>query len=288
MNFRKQYEEYLNFFETRLKHFCAELDYRPPVLAESMRYSLLSGGKRVRPVLFFGMLEHYGLDYKAEFTLAAALECIHTYSLIHDDLPAMDNDDFRRGNPSNHKVFGEANAILAGDALLSEACSLLLGEGGKDGRHLRAAQYLAECAGPKGMIAGQSADLLYSEKEGDAEALAFIYAHKTGRLLKAPVVMAAILAERDIAAAERFGSELGNLFQLTDDLLDEKGERSKMGKTPGKDRKENKLTCVRIYGADEAELLADRAAANCHSALQNLGGDEFLAALVDFVRQRDN
>ncbi len=288
MTFGKQYDEYLSFFEGELKRFCAEMDYRPPVLCESMRYSLLSGGKRVRPVLFFGALAHFGGDYTKEAGLAIALECIHTYSLIHDDLPAMDNDDFRRGNPSNHRVFGEANAILAGDALLSEGMCLLLKEGKKSERHLRAAQYLADAAGAKGMIAGQSADLLYTGKTGGEEELGFIYAHKTGKLITAPIVMAAILCGGDEEKAEKFGEALGTLFQLTDDILDVKGESAKMGKTLGKDREEDKLTCVKVYGMERAELLADRTAANCHAHLRALGGDGFLASLVDLVRTRDN
>ncbi len=288
MNFRNKYDEYLSFFEGELKQFCAEMKHFPPVLTESMRYSLLSGGKRVRPVLFFGSLSHFGGDYTKEARLAIALECIHTYSLIHDDLPAMDNDDFRRGNPSNHKVFGEANAILAGDALLSEAMCLLLGEAGRSERHLRAAQYLADAAGADGMIAGQSADLLYTGRTGDEKELSFIYAHKTGKLLTAPIVMAAILCGGDEKKAEEFGEALGTLFQLTDDILDEKGESAKMGKTLGKDREEDKLTCVKVYGMEGAELCADRTAAHCHALLRALGGDGFLASIVDLVRTRDN
>ncbi len=288
MNFQKQYQGYLAFFEKELKRFCAEMTHRPPVLTESMRYSLLTGGKRVRPVLFFGTLEHFGVDHTAEVGLALALECIHTYSLIHDDLPTMDNDDFRRGNPSNHKVFGEANAILAGDGLLSEAMCLLLRESARSKAHLDAARYLANAAGADGMVAGQSADLLYTGQTGGEEELDFIYSHKTGKLIAAPIVMATLLGGGDADAAERFGQALGRLFQLTDDILDEKGESVKMGKTLGKDREEDKLTCVKVYGLKRAELLADRTAANCLSLLSNLGRDDFLAAVVEFVRNRDN
>ena len=289
MNFQIKYDEYLGFFEEALKKFCAEMSYTPPVLAESMRYSLLSGGKRVRPVLFFSTLDILGLDYRKEAEFAIAIECIHTYSLIHDDLPAMDDDDYRRGNPSNHKVFGEANAILAGDALLSTACSKLLKEAGKDERHLRAARLLMDAAGASGMIAGQSADLFYTGKEGDEDALRFIYEHKTGKLITAPVVMAAILAGEGEAELERYGDMLGLLFQLTDDLLDEKGESAKMGKTLGKDREEGKLTCVRVFGMSSSEILADKVAAKCRTALEPLGKDvSFLNELVGIVRGRDN
>lgn len=287
--FEEKYGEYHQAFEAALKKFCTEMDFRPKVLTESMRYSLLSGGKRVRPVLFFAFLDLFGADYRKETTLAVALECIHTYSLIHDDLPAMDNDDFRRGNPSNHKVFGEANAILAGDALLSEAAVLLLKEAAKDRAHCRAALRLMEAAGAGGMVAGQSADLLYTGKTATAEELDFIYVHKTGKLIAAPVIMAAILAGYGEETAECFGLELGRLFQLTDDLLDVKGDSSLMGKTLGKDAEEDKATCIKVYGAEQCEVLADRCAARCLDLLDQFQGDkEFLRGIVDLVRSRDN
>lgn len=282
------YDRYLNFFEEKLKAFCAEKKAQPSVLADAMCYSLLSGGKRVRPVLFFASLEHFGMDFTKEAGLALALECIHTYSLIHDDLPAMDDDDFRRGNPSNHIVFGEAHAILAGDALLSEAFSLSVREAERSPAHLRASCALAEAAGAQGMIAGQSADLLYTGKAGSEEALRYIYEHKTGKLLAAPVVMAAILGGGDLKAAEAFGTELGVLFQLTDDLLDVKGASQKAGKTLGKDSKEDKLTCIKLFGEERSEQLADTSAARCRAYLSALGNDRFLSDLVTLVRERDN
>lgn len=288
MNFQEQYAEYLSSFEEALKIYCVEMNFRPSVLTESMRYSLLSVGKRVRPVLFFGALEHFGMNYRVEERLAVALECIHTYSLIHDDLPAMDNDDLRRGRPSNHKVFGEANAILAGDALLTEGCRILLEEGEKSRRHLRAGQYLARAAGAEGMVAGQSADLLYTGTAGDESALRFIYRNKTGRLIAAPVVMAAILSDADEKAAEDFGFALGDLFQITDDLLDVKGESARLGKSIGKDEAEDKLTCVKLLGAKRAEEFADQTADRCFTALKVLGGSKFFSELVRFVRGRDH
>ncbi len=286
--FRKQYSKYHALFEEALKRFCADMRHEPPVLTESMCYSLLSGGKRVRPVLFFGALDLFGVDPSAETGLAIALECIHTYSLIHDDLPAMDNDDFRRGNPSSHKVFGEANAILAGDALLSEAMCLLLREAGRGERHRSAACCLAEAAGADGMIAGQSADLLYTGKAGGEKELQFIYSRKTGKLIAAPIVMAAHLGGGDVAAAEAFGQALGFLFQLTDDLLDERGESAKMGKTVGKDREEDKLTCVKVYGMERAELQVRQTAEHCRQRLAAFGGNEFLSSFIDLVQNRDN
>ncbi len=290
MNFQARYDRYLDVFERGLQAFCGDMRYEPPVLTESMRYSLLSGGKRVRPVLFFAALDLFGLPYPERLPLAIALECIHTYSLIHDDLPAMDNDDFRRGRPSNHKRFGEGNAILAGDALLSLAFDLLLRESKEDPRALEAAIELSRAAGAEGMIAGQSADLLYTANEtcGERE-LSFVYVHKTGKLIAAPLCMAAAIAGREKEQMRAFGEELGTLFQLTDDILDMKGESAKMGKTLGKDEKERKLTCVGVYGLRASEELADACAARCLLALKDISGDVgFLSDFVSLVRNRNH
>jgi geranylgeranyl diphosphate synthase type II len=216
---------------------------------------------------------------------------IHTYSLIHDDLPAMDNDDFRRGKPSNHKQFGEAHAILAGDGLLNEAFAICLDQCGKGEKYIRAAKYLNECAGIYGMIAGQSADLYYSDGyEGKEEELWYVQEHKTGKLLLAPVAMASILANnKDFFALESFGKLLGRLFQMTDDILDVTGDSAVLGKTIGKDEKANKLTCVRIYGLDGAKVRADMCAHDCFAILEAVGGDTtFLKGLVEYVLKRSN
>ncbi len=288
MNFAECYQQYYKAFETELIRFCADMNFTPAVLTESMRYSLLSGGKRVRPVLFLAAADCLGVPYEAELNFALALECIHTYSLIHDDLPAMDNDDYRRGRESNHKKFGEANAILAGDALLSYAFQLLLVESGKSDRHLRAALALSRAAGAEGMVAGQSADLLSEGKEAERDTLSFIYEHKTGKLVQAPLVMAAMLAGKNEAQMREYGKNLGILFQITDDILDVKGENSAMGKTLGKDEKAEKLTCVRLYGAKRSEQLADECAANCLVALDRMENADFLREFVHFVRNRNH
>ncbi len=287
--FEEKYAEYASFFEAALQEFCAEMQFQPPILAESMRYSLLLGGKRVRPVLFFAALDALGYEWKKEKNFAIALECIHTYSLVHDDLPAMDDDDFRRGKPSNHKKFGEANAILAGDALLNTAFSLLFREAGRGENYLYAARCLCEAAGADGMIAGQSADLLYSNsEEGGAEELDFIYKHKTAKLLEAPLIMAATVCGQSPIEWEQFGSCLGKLFQLTDDLLDVKGESASLGKTTGKDERENKLTCVKLFGLDASELQADLLSSRCHAILEGIRGEtQFFHAFTDMVRNRN-
>ena len=286
--FSKKYSEYWDLFESGLRNYCNGLNYEPPILAESMRYSLLSGGKRMRPVLFFAALDCLGGTPKEEMRFAVALEMIHTYSLIHDDLPSMDNDDFRRGKPSNHKVFGEANAVLAGDALLSAAFDILLSESGRGKKYLRAAQILSECAGPKGMIAGQSADILYSGINAGQEELRFIYEHKTGKLFVAPFLMASTIMGKYTAEFTEYAKNLGILFQLTDDMLDEKEESETLGKTAGKDREEGKLTCVKVFGMERSEELADEFAEKCVSALSNIENNDFLIKTVRVIRERNH
>ncbi len=289
MNFTEQYNEYLTAVEQAIAESAEAMRFVPPILKESMCYSLLAGGKRIRPVLFYAALDALGQDYLKEKLLAVALECIHTYSLIHDDLPAMDNDDFRRGKPSNHRVFGEANAILAGDALLSYAFDLLFKASERDKKHLAAAQVLSRAAGADGMIAGQSADLLWSGKEGGERELFFIYENKTGKLLTAPLEMAAILGDGNVAAATEFGKDLGILFQMTDDLLDEKGSSARMGKTLGKDKLEKKLTCVHVFGMETSEKLADEYAEKCLGTIKAFTeNSSFFEGIVSLVRNRDH
>ncbi len=288
-DFVQQYNLYETQFEKALIKRCAEMNYKPDILTESMRYSLLLGGKRIRPVLFLSTLDSYGYEFRKETDFAIALECVHTYSLIHDDLPAMDNDDLRRGKASSHKAFGEANAILAGDALLSYAFDCLLASC-TDLRHIKAAKELSRAAGAEGMIAGQSADLFYAGKEAGEEELSFIYRNKTGKLLAAPIVMAGIRADAEVEKLREFGEALGCLFQLTDDLLDVKGDAGVMGKTLGKDAKEDKLTCVKIFGLERSEKLAEEYAEKCLKILSGLQGDNtaFLKSLTEFVLKRTN
>lgn len=291
-DFNLRYNQYLTEFESYAVDYAAKMQTKPDILGESMRYSLLNGGKRVRPVLALACADVLGLPSKEILPYALALEMIHTYSLIHDDLPAMDNDDFRRGKPSCHKQFGEANAILAGDGLLNEAYAICFEQCKKGEKYVQAASFLNECAGVYGMIAGQSADILFtaSDKEVTEEDLTYIYAHKTGKLLLAPVAIACILSNyKSYLPLEGFGKLLGRLFQMTDDILDVTGTSAQLGKTVGKDEKENKLTCVKLYGLEGAKLRADMCAKDCLAVLEGLDGDtEFLKALVDYVLKRSN
>ncbi len=286
MSFQVRYELYRAYFERSLGETCDRMIIRPKILRESMQYSLLSGGKRIRPVLFLSTLDSLGGDFEQNTALAVAIECIHTYSLIHDDLPAMDNDDFRRGRPSNHKMFGEANAILAGDGLLSFAFDILLQESERGAKYLAAARELSIAAGIYGMVAGQSADLYCENREVGNDELNFIHTNKTAKMIAAPLVMAAILTERYQDELRKFGEKLGLLFQITDDILDEKGVD--MGKTLGKDLKENKLTAIKIFGMERAERLADEYMQSCFSLLEQIPADtSFLKGIVDLVRSRN-
>lgn len=253
-----------------------------------MTYSVLLGGKRIRPVLLLATADMLNVDRADAMPYAVALELIHTYSLIHDDLPAMDNDDFRRGKPSNHKVFGEAHAILAGDALLNHAYEICFRQCRKGEKFIHAASYLCEAAGEKGMIAGQSEDILCSGKTITAEMLSFIDAHKTGKLLQVPFAVPSILADnRFYAQFEEFSSSLGKLFQLTDDILDVTSSFDDLGKTTGKDEEEGKATCVKLYGLEQAAIQADLCADTCLYALERIDADvEFLKETVYFIRNR--
>ena len=287
--FKETLDAYRVQFDEALGEYCKDWQIKPAVLGESIRYSLAAGGKRLRPVLMFAVAKMLGGRLQDVSGFAVALEMIHTYSLIHDDLPAMDNDDYRRGKPSNHRMFGEANAILAGDALLNTAFSLLFAEVSRGTEHLYAARCLCDAAGAGGMIAGQSADLLYTSAEQvSPEELEFVYEHKTGRLITAPLAMAAILSGSYYFEMKQFGHNLGILFQITDDILDEVGSFEKMGKTLGKDKASGKLTCVKVYGLPASRLQADLYAEKCHRILEAIDKDvSFFHALVDYVRNRN-
>ncbi|MBD5584780.1 MAG: polyprenyl synthetase family protein [Clostridia bacterium] len=291
MNFNEKYGAYLDEFNTVLNEFCNGLDCRPEVLKESLKYSLQLGGKRIRPVLALATADLLGLESRKIINFALALELIHTYSLIHDDLPEMDNDDYRRGKPSNHKVFGVGNAVLAGDGLLNTSYSILLKECRNGAEYVSASEYICHCAGVYGMIAGQSADLLHeNDKSFNELTLNFIYENKTGKLIMAPIVTASILSGgKYYSELKAFGRDLGELFQITDDILDVEGDFSKLGKSVGKDKEEGKYTSVAVYGLDGAKIRADVLAERCRAVLEGIDGDRgFLVGLVNYVRNRKN
>lgn len=286
------YGEYLSEFEAYTNEYIKTIKTYPAVLGESMLYSLLNGGKRIRPVLMLACADALGVNREEVLPFALALEMIHTYSLIHDDLPSVDNDDFRRGKPSNHKAFGEANALFAGDGLLNEAYSICFEQCLKGERYVFASKFLNECAGIRGMLVGQSADLYFSEKDNEISEkdLTYIYENKTGKLLLAPVSIVGILCKKGFnLELENFGKMLGVLFQITDDILDVTGSFEKLGKSIGKDEQENKLTCIRLYGLTGAKIRAEECAKTCLALLEGIDGDtNFLKDLVSYVLNRSN
>lgn len=291
-DFHLCYSDYLTEFEEYAKQYMQSLVTEPTVLGDSMRYSFLNGGKRIRPVLMLACADALELDKSVVLPYALAMEMIHTYSLIHDDLPCMDNDDFRRGKPSNHKMFGEANALLAGDGLLNEAFSVCFNECLKGQQYVHAAQLLNECAGIRGMIVGQSADLSYTGSANalTEEDLAYVHEHKTGKLLLAAVCIPCVLKKhKDYIAFHDFGEKLGVLFQITDDILDVTGDFNALGKSIGKDAQEDKLTYVKIFGLEGAKLRADMYAKECHTLLERIDGEtSFLHDLVDYILNRSH
>lgn len=290
MQFKEKFGEYARQFNVILDGFCEKLNKcEPEILAKSLQYSLKIGGKRIRPVLMYAFAELLNVPREKVDNFALALEMIHTYSLIHDDMPEMDNDDFRRGKPSNHKVFGAANALLAGDGLLNTAYSVLLGECRKGAEYISAASFICDCAGIYGMIAGQSADLLHERDENCSEKdLGFIYENKTAKLIIAPIVTPAILSgSKYYSELNLLGYYLGLLFQITDDILDVEGSFSSLGKTIGKDKAEGKCTAVSVFGLHEAKLRADILTERCIKLTEGLEGDlTFIKDLINFVRTR--
>jgi len=240
-------------------------EYFPPLIGlekkvvEAARYSLFAGGKRVRPILCVQAAEVVGGSYDMVMPVACAMEMIHTYSLIHDDLPAMDNDDFRRGVPTNHKVFGEAIAILAGDALLTEAFGLIA-DMQDDGRIpaekiLQAVRIMTRASGYRGMIGGQVIDMECEGREVDIATVEYMHIHKTGAILSACLELGALIAggsQTDIAALTKYGQHFGLAFQITDDLLDVEGEADLMGKRPGSDIAKDKKTYPALLGISKS------------------------------------
>ena len=265
----------------------------PQGLRTSMAYSLMAGGKRIRPVLCLISARMFGAAPEAVLPFAGAIECIHTYSLIHDDLPAMDDDDLRRGKPSNHKQFDEATAILAGDALLTDAFVFMATlPGFPPERVLRALSVIAQAAGSAGMVGGQFLDMQYTAApQVTVEQLAAMHAMKTGALLQSPCVAGAILGganETSIAALERFGQHLGAAFQIMDDILDEVGTEEELGKPVGSDAALGKHTYPSLLGLAHSKQLAQQRAEAATEALQGFTGNdaELLRGLAHYIVNR--
>ena len=240
--------------ETYLAHSLEALKDGP--VKESMYYSLLAPGKRLRPILFLKVLQAYGMDYSAYIDIACSVEMVHTYSLIHDDLPAMDDDDLRRGRKTCHKQFDEATAILAGDALLTQAFSILSQANITDDKKIQCIRILAEASGQNGMIYGQQEDLHFENKQATMEELINIHTHKTGKLITAPLLMAAqIVAPQQKDVFVELGETIGLAYQIQDDILDVTGDEAVIGKKVGSDIENNKSTYVSLLGLEASQEL---------------------------------
>lgn len=262
-------------------------------LKKSMTYSLEAGGKRVRPMLLLAVLEEFGTPLEKGLDVACALEYIHTYSLIHDDLPAMDNDELRRGKPTNHVVFGEATAILAGDALLTEAFRLIAASSDYSAEQkVDLLQLLAESAGALGMVGGQLMDMEAEGKRVELDHLQSIHANKTGALLRFSVVGGALLSganQTEREALTRYAEALGVLFQIQDDILDVTADSDQLGKTAGKDEAANKSTYPSLLTLEGAIKERARYHEQAIGALQTIGkADGLLKSFADYITFREN
>ena len=289
MNFNELFEERRQAVEEFLGHMPRG---EKNLLKESMAYSLQCGGKRLRPVIFLITSELYGGKVEEVMPFAAAIEMIHTYSLIHDDLPAMDNDDYRRGKLTNHKVYGEAQAILAGDALLTEAFYLMAVVGAyvPAPRVLTAIAHAADLAGISGMVKGQTFDVEGEGKDLSLDELKAIHRDKTGALIRLSLMSAAILAGapvQDIEKLSEYGHYLGLAFQIEDDILDHESTFEELGKPIGSDEENNKTTYVTLLGIEGAKEAAAEATAKAKAALAGLSVDaSVLGELADVMLNR--
>ena len=276
--------------DAALERFLPAETLRPETLHKAMRYSVFAGGKRLRPVLVIAGAEAVGGTAPQVMPTACAMELIHTYSLVHDDLPAMDNDDFRRGVPTNHKVFGEAMAILAGDALLTLAFRLVAGNAGESRALRDVVLDIADAAGHGGMVAGQVADLEAEGRRVGADVVDYIHAHKTGALIRTSLRIGAMLCGADAAqlrALSVAGADLGLAFQIVDDILDVVASSEELGKTAGKDQIQQKATYPAIHGIEAARARAAFLIRDAEEALRVLGPRaDHICALGRFILER--
>ena len=294
-DFQVYLKEKTDFFETELKKELEELSY-PETIAKGMEYAILNGGKRLRPFLLFATLELLNEDINKGVKSAIALEMIHSYSLVHDDLPALDNDDYRRGKLTTHKVFGEAEGILIGDSLLTHAFYVL---SQKNLEFLSSEQIVniisktSEYAGINGMIGGQMIDIQSENKKIDLETLKYIHSHKTGKLIKLPIEIACIIAnvEKDKREVlEEYADLIGIAFQVKDDILDVEGTFEDLGKPVGSDIDLHKATYPSILGMEESKKILNDTVEKAKEIIKNKFGEEkgkILISLADFIKNRN-
>ena len=289
MSFEDRSREYRDFIEDYLRNIYSEFHREPQKsLFDAMEYSLLAGGKRLRPIFAMDFCRMCGADWKNAAPFAASIEMIHTYSLIHDDLPCMDNDDFRRGRPTNHKVFGEGLAVLAGDALLTDAFMLAASAKLPDpGDMATAIALIAEGAGSLGMVGGQVLDIMSEERELTEQEVLDIQSRKTGRLISIACCLGVLAGggtQAQFDAAAQFAAGLGLAFQIRDDILDVIGTREEMGKGVGTDAAKN--TFVRLYGLEKCEELVQKYTKYAIDALDVFEDTEYMVALAKSLTER--
>lgn len=289
MKLEERSRDYRAFMEQYLRNVYPQFRCEPQqTLFDAMEYSLLAGGKRLRPIFAMEFCRMCGGDWKDAAPFAAAVEMIHTYSLIHDDLPSMDNDDLRRGRPTNHKVYGEAMAILAGDALLTDAFMIASGAKLPNPQDMSlAVGVLAQCAGSLGMVGGQVLDIQAESRELTEQEVIDIQSRKTGALINAACVLGVIAgggSEEQIAAAAGFAGALGMAFQIRDDMLDVIGTREQMGKGVGTDA--NKNTFVKLYGLEKCEELVEKYTNTAIELLSAFEDNTYMIALAKSLTDR--
>lgn len=293
MDYKAQYQNYLSQASSALEYACSTFLPESSEVCRAARYSLLGGGKRIRAVLVLSVCDMLGGDMDAARCFSAAVEMLHCYSLIHDDLPCMDNDDLRRGRPSCHKAFGEATAMLAGDVLLTEAFDAVANAHASAQARVRAAQALGAGAGSRGMVYGQELDLKYEALAATEEQLRLIHRNKTGALINAAVQMGAAAAEADegkCRALSNYAYGIGLVFQIVDDVLDVTSTSEQLGKPTGSDSSNGKTTFATLYGVSEAMELARKLNDDtCAELRRNFGErSEFLEQLAQQLLTRKN
>ena len=284
---------YIALVDKHLDKYLAKKDNPQSIIYEAMRYSIFAGGKRLRPVLMLAVCEMCGGDIDEVIQFACAMEMIHTYSLIHDDLPSMDNDDLRRGMPTSHVKFGEATAILAGDALLNKAFETVSEYNGTNPqRAIKAINMLAMSSGTEGMIGGQIVDMESEGKDIDLDTLRYLHLNKTGAIIRSSCTIGALMgggSEEEIKAVDEFAKSLGVAFQIQDDILDVIGNEAELGKPIGSDAKEDKNTYVKLVGLEKSKEMAQEYSEKAKDAL-GLFSDKahFLLKLTDYLTDRKN
>jgi geranylgeranyl diphosphate synthase type II len=295
MNFKEKQISYAEIVNDFLESYIKENELLEKSVYSAMRYSLLAGGKRLRPVLSLAVCDMLGGELNEILPFACAIEMIHTYSLIHDDLPAMDNDDYRRGKLTNHKMYGEALAILAGDGLLNMAFELMLDSTSNNCHNIenkvRAMSYIARSSGTLGMIGGQVIDTESENKEVSLQTLEYMHRCKTGALIKAPVMSAAIIckaSEEDLRSLEAYSGNLGLAFQIKDDILDVEGSTEKLGKKVGSDEFNKKTTYVSLCGLEKSKQMLRETTEEAIKSIEKFGTNAtFLKELAEFLIARE-